>query len=145
MAIISRALYLVALFFFLHSAYSSYEYHQLNKHFTRKPPISAQRLHIPKDIVYELVVGFCIYILAIFTSFSKLTYLPLHFEGDKSKPITLNQYLLDTELSLSNKVDSMIGKNAYGEIQNTPHFLNIEDKRKQIAEWLTKSSEKKKI
>ena len=76
MSFVSKLLYAVATLVLFHSGFSSYEFHhllKLNSLNNTQGVIS----ELPKDIKYETYAGLLLFVLAVFTSFEKLQYLPI--------------------------------------------------------------------
>lgn len=134
MGLQSQLFFVLSIVLIGHSGFSSYEFHQLLKKSTTDttPELPVQ---IPKDIVYEAIVGLIVFILSSFLSFEKLTYFPL--VGPK-KLLTQGQYLQDIEMSKATNVDNLIGSDPAGAVNYTPNFVDIMEKRSQVKDWEAK-------
>lgn len=133
MGLISKLLLIVSIVLIGHSGFSSYEFHHIVK--SSKSSASGSSIRIPKDILYETIVGLAIFVLSSFLSFEKLSYVPLL--GPK-KLLTQGQYLLDIEMSKATNVDNLIGSDPAGAVNFTPNFVDIIAKRAQVKEWEAK-------
>lgn len=139
MGFVSKLLLVISVILISHSAFSSYEFHQLLKS-VPKDQASELVLGLPKDIKYETLAGLGTFVFSIFLSFDKLTYYPL--VGSK-KLLTQGQYLLDIEMSKATNVDNLIGSDPSGPVTYTPNFIDIHEKRKQVKEWSLENEKKK--
>lgn len=139
MGLTSKLLFLLSIVLLSHSGFSSYEFHQSLKNATRESSSSALSIQLPKDIVYETVLGLLIYVLSSFLGFEKLNYYPLL--GPR-KLLTQGQYLQDIEMSKATNVDNLIGSDPAGAVDYTPNFVDIHEKRKQVKQWLADNTKK---
>ena len=136
MLFLTKILYIVSILQILHSAFSSYEFHQLVKNTTYQEHYS-----LPRDIQLECYMGLVLFILAPFLSFTKLQYYPIRPSINNGlKLLTTDQYLKDISLSRANNVHNLIGDDPNGEVTFTPNFVDLQKKRKEISDWLTENS-----
>ncbi|KOG98863.1 ER membrane protein complex subunit 5 [Saccharomyces pastorianus] len=141
MTLVSKLLYAVSTLVLLHSGFSSYEFHHLLK---LKSLNNAQTVihELPKDIKYETYAGLLLFVLAVFTSFKKLQYLPI--ESNDGMIISEGNYLKEIALNKATNVDNLIGSNPNGEIVFTPSFVDVHAKRKLSREWASNNEKKEK-
>lgn len=97
---------------------------------------------MPKDIKYETYAGLVLFVLAVFTSFEKLQYLPI--ESNDGMIISEGNYLKEIALNKATNVDNLIGSNPNGEIVFTPSFVDVHAKRKLSREWASNNEKKEK-
>ncbi|AJP39439.1 ER membrane protein complex subunit 5 [Saccharomyces cerevisiae] len=141
MSFVSKLLYTVSALVLFHSGFSSYEFHhllKLNSLNNAQGAISK----LPKDIMYETYAGLILFVLAVFTSFEKLQYLPI--ESNDGKIISQGNYLKEIALNKATNVDNLIGSNPNGEIIFTPSFVDVHMKRKICREWASNTVKKEK-
>lgn len=134
MSLFSKLLLVISLLLISHSGFSSYEFHQLLKRGTAQSP-SGVSSQIPRDIVYENLIGVALFVLSAFFSFEKLSYYPLL--GPKIA-LTQGQYLEDIGMDKATNVDNLIGNDPSGAINHTPSFVDVIAKREQTRQWASK-------
>ncbi|CAI4064773.1 hypothetical protein SKDZ_09G1350 [Saccharomyces kudriavzevii ZP591] len=141
MTFVSKFLYAVSSLVLFHSGFSSYEFHHLLKLDSLKSSHFFWS-KLPRDIKYETYAGLLLFVLAVFTSFEKLQYLPIH--SDHGMIISQGNYLKEIALNKATNVDNLVGSNPNGDIIFSPSFVDIHAKRKLSREWASNNEKKEK-
>ncbi|CDO96599.1 unnamed protein product [Kluyveromyces dobzhanskii CBS 2104] len=136
MSIISKSFYLIAWLQIIHSAVSSFEFHQVVKHIILENP-DAQTPGLPVDIKLEAICGLIFFIVGKFVSYSKITHLTIRGE---ERIIEANQYLKLIALNKASNTDVLTNSDPYGEINYHPAFVDIHYKRKAYKEYINRKA-----
>ncbi|CCH60962.1 hypothetical protein TBLA_0D04660 [Henningerozyma blattae CBS 6284] len=136
MSILSKVLFGVGIIQLLHAGFSSYEFHQLLKSSTNiNESSNEQKLYqLPNDIKLEVFISLAILTVSIFLSFNKLKYYPINNKNDEI--ITEGEYLSNIQMSKASNVDNLVGSDPTGYITYLPNMVDIQAKRKEVAEYL---------
>lgn len=142
MSLISKILQGVSLLIISHSAFSSYEFHQVIKQLSQDAIDGS--ITLPKDITYEAVAGLLIFIIASFLEFSKITFYPLRRKhGEPLERLSQGQYLKHITLNNATDVDNLLDSDPTGDVSYTPNMIHIHEKRKIMDDWLKKNQKDK--
>ncbi|GMM55542.1 Emc5 protein [Maudiozyma humilis] len=137
MALFPKILQALSLVVISHSAFSSYEFHQVVKQLSQE--LIDDSVTLPKDITYEAVCGLLIFVLASFLEFEKITFFPLRRNhGEPIETLSQGQYLKHITLNKATNVDNLLDSDPTGDVSYTPNMVNIHEKRKIMDDWLKK-------
>lgn len=138
MTFISKTIQYISFIVILHAGFSSYEFHQTYKQLSIND-ISSDILTLPKDIKYEAILGFILFIISVFISFEKIQYFSLRRqEGHSIETLSQGQYLKFISLNKATDSDNMMNSDPTGDVSYTPNMIHIHEKRKQMSDWLQK-------
>lgn len=137
MSIISKSLFIIFTLQLLHSAFSSFEFHQLTKQQVSHGELRTS-INLPVDIKIEVLVALTLFTIGVMMSFDKLQYLTL---SGPRRIVSQDQYLQELPMNAATKKDNLIGNDPHGAFTYMPSLVNIHGYRKYMKEHLLNKKE----
>ncbi|ODV93206.1 hypothetical protein PACTADRAFT_51822 [Pachysolen tannophilus NRRL Y-2460] len=132
MSLKSTILYVLGIFFMLHSAYSAFSFNQY-----LKASLSLNKPTLPNDIKFELILSAILIVYATFENVLFNTGNVYNYEivtGEK-KPVTKKLKLNSIYMNQITAEDEKLGKCVFDELENRSCYMDVAERRAEFEKW----------